>query len=263
MRHKGFWFVLLVLAGLSTPTHAQDLIQLYQEAHFKEHAEQIFATRGMRVEPKPVIPFNYESELIRSYLNLVHPPSVVSPKPEPRPLYPVNSWRAARRLDKEWFESRFSETKWSFPGYKRLGILDTTQTRVLRGRLEEVFGPPTSATVDDLKPGMNRIEDYVQFEYWIVVNDSIPIKVMDVNGPFDRGLVFAGDRAHLDVLYDVKDALADMIGPGKTIAPYVDYYYDVAERIWYRTGYRNRSFFLHRLPHGPTGYYRPSLEFIP
>jgi hypothetical protein len=263
MRHKGFWLVLIFFVGFSTPTHAQDLIQLYQEAHFKEKAAQIFAEHGMRVDPKPIILYNLDSELIRSYLNLVHPSPVVKPKSEPRPRYTVNSWRAARRLDKEWFEKRFSEVKWAFLGYQKLGILDTTQTRVLRGRLEEVFGAPTSATIDDLKPGHGRIEDYVQFEYWIVVNDSIPIKVLDVNGPFDRGLVFAGDRAHLDVLYDVKDALAELIGPGKPIAPYVDYYYDVAERIWYRTGYRNRAFFLHRLPHGPTAYYRPSLEFVP
>lgn len=153
--------------------------------------------------------------------------------------------RRVRKLERGWFERRFASTRWSFLGAGRYFTpFDTTMTRELRARLQAQFGDPTQTPVDadDLR---KPPEDVVQFEYWFVVNDSIPVKVSDANGPYDRGLIVAADARYRDRLYALRQALLRPVHRAER-RPYVDYYYDASTRRWYRAGFDGRDFFVER-----------------
>jgi hypothetical protein len=95
------------------------------------------------------------------------------------------------------------------------------------------------------RPDSTR-EDLVQFAYWFVVNDSIPVRVTDANGPSARGLIVSTDRAYRDRLRALRRALLDPLRR-KERAPYVDYYYEDETRRWYRVGFDGTSFFREQI----------------
>lgn len=258
-----FWITMLLVFVVTLPVRSQDLIQMYQQAQFKERAEKIFDTYGLRPEPRPPAVIPIQSEDIRYTLRALFevPESLkVAPVVEIKPSYEVYNWRLTRRLENTWFNRRFKDTPWMYLGNDELSILDTTMTRVLRGRLEAAFGPPTRTIADDPIVTEAQIEDNIQFEYCFVVNDTIPLRVIDVGGPYDRGLVIVGDRRYRDVLRDIKNALAEEIGPNKRVDPYIDYYYDLMEKIWYRTGFDGSRYFIEEIRRPPLGLGRPSLS---
>jgi hypothetical protein len=118
---------------------------------------------------------------------------------------------------------------------------DTTMTRVLRAKLQAHFGTPTQVLADfNLRKPR---DEYVQFEYWLVVNDSIPVKITDANGALDRGLIVATSAAYRDHLFDLRQAILAPVVDAEP-APYVDYYFETETRRWYRTGYDGQSYFL-------------------
>ena len=69
-------------------------------------------------------------------------------------------------------------------GFQGGTVVDQLPTSEIRSRLQAVFGDPT-VTLDDFI-GMENVRpgNSVQFEYWFVVNDSIPMIVLDIDGPF-------------------------------------------------------------------------------
>jgi hypothetical protein len=155
-------------------------------------------------------------------------------------------------MERSWFRKRYGDTDWSFLGTgPRLTFLDTTYTRDLRARLQARFGAPTRTLAEvDLaawrrSPDSSR-EALPQFAYWFVVNDSIPVRVTDVNGPAGRGLIVSTDREHRDRLLALRAALLGDLRRAEP-TPYVDYYYDDAARRWYRVGFDGRSFFRERI----------------
>lgn len=157
--------------------------------------------------------------------------------------------RHVRKLERGWFEQRFADTRWSFLGSGRYFTpFDTTRTRDLRARLQAQFGDPTQTLGDrdDLRTTRDDRDDYVQFEYWFVVNDSIPVKVTDANGPYDRGLIVVADARYRDRLFALRQTLLRPLHQPRR-APYVDYYYDAERRRWYRTGFDGQTFFVDRV----------------
>ena len=125
----------------------------------------------------------------------------------------------------------------------RRNPLDTVETKEIRARMQSRFGPPTRTLVElDYSRGLRR-EEYIQFEYWFILNDSIPMMVMDVNGPFEQGIVVAGDHRYRNILYTMRQSFLGRMMHEETLAPYVDYYYNYASRRWYRTGYDGQQFF--------------------
>ncbi len=157
------------------------------------------------------------------------------------------------RLQRVWYQQEYGSTLWAFLGSNELTPLDTTWTRDLRARLEARFGMPTQ-TLADLKTTQNlRREEYIQFEYWFVLNDSIPLMVMDVNGPFERGVVVATDHRYRETLFELRQAFLMQLMEGDLRKPYLDYYYHYDAQAWYRTGYDGRRYFTQRIA-------RPNLE---
>ena len=157
----------------------------------------------------------------------------------------VSSWTLIppdRRLKNRNF---FKNTKMAYVGNDHFTSLDTTSTPKIRALMQQAFGAPTETIVEtSLSPS---VEEYIQFEYWFVVNDSIPVIVMDPNGPLDRGIVLAGGNHWRDYLYNVRQSLLGPMMHEGDYGVYVDYYYDPVTRVWYRTGFDGTRFFNERI----------------
>jgi len=222
-----------------------DLISRYRTARYQLLVQKIVAQMPMRPLPPESLPTPVDS--------LFAPPDSTkqlnseTEKDDPPP-FPVEDIRRIRRLERSWFRNRFADTEWSFLGSgSRMTILDTTHTRDLRARLQAHVGAPTFTPAEvDLnewarQPDSTR-EDLVQFAYWFVVNDSIPVRVTDVRGPDERGLIVSTDRRYRDRLRALRSALLQPLRREKR-APYVDYYYEDEARRWYRVGFDGEAFF--------------------
>jgi hypothetical protein len=239
--------VLLLVVASAMPAQAQSLIDHYQAAHLRARAAELFRAQGSRVPSRPVasVPTVADSLVPLGAGTHVEPASLVE---EPAPRFVIRSQQLVRRLGRSWFEKAFAGTQWSYLGSgSDLTPLDTMLTRDLRARLQAHFGQPTETLVEkEIERGMSA-EDYIQFEYWFVVNDSIPVIVMDVNGPFERGVVVASSHAYRSILPYVREALFEQVLRSVKRAPYVDYYYNAPEGAWYRTGFDGNAFFLERI----------------
>ena len=148
------------------------------------------------------------------------------------------------------FLERFREVYWRASDPRRLAI-DTTATPRVRGLLQSVFGRPTR-NADALRQVGYTGNEFVQFEYWFVVNDSIPVLLLDLDGPFGRGLLLAGSDAFADRLPELKADLSRLLFAATGPDPFVDYYHSYERRQWYRTGYNGTDYFT--VPIRPPGW---------
>lgn len=230
--------------GQSTEASDPSLAERYRDARLEMLARRLLGPTGRLPTLGPIH----------------HPTPSDSLRPErpgevstPKDGFPLGNVRTVERLERSWFRERFTDTEWAFLGSTpRPTFFDTTRTPELRARLQAHFGTPTQ-TLADARPGTPQDErpdsswaDRAQFEYWFVVNDSIPVRVMDARGPRDRGLILATHRRLRERLPAVRDALlAPLRQPLR--AAYVDHYYDPRLQHWYRTGYDGRTFFLDQI----------------
>lgn len=223
------------------------LVQRYRMARYRLLAQQIASAGPLRTLPPEPLP-----TAVDSFFG--PPPSAdTALAPAPRePTFSIQNVRPVHHFERAWFRNRYSDTEWAFLGTgPRLTFLDTTYTRALRARLQDEFGAPTHTVAEvDLNawrqaPDSSR-DNLPQFAYWFVVNDSIPVRVTDVEGPTGRGLIVSTARAYRDRLVPLRRALLGSLRRS-TPAPYVDYYYDDATRRWYRVGFDGRSFFRERI----------------
>lgn len=149
-------------------------------------------------------------------------------------------WRAVAAHEQGGFLAAYREVFWG--AVNAPSAMDTVATPELRARLATLFGAPTRNAAAAEQEGYAGSE-HVQFEYWLVANDSIPILVLDVDGPFGRGLLVAGDDHFRQVLPALKDDLAARVIAAGPPAAYADYYHSQDRRAWYRTGYDGRVYF--------------------
>lgn len=234
------WGVAGVGAARAQPTDddGSSLVERYRAAR-----RQLLVRRHLRrTGGIPVLPI----ERLPTPTDSLRPPEPTRQAPaDPQPSFPLHDVRTVQRLERDWFRKRFADTEWSFLGATPdHTFFDTTRTRALRARLQAQFGDPTR-TLGDASADANR-SDRAQFEYWFVVNDSIPVRVMDPRGPRGRGLILSAERSYRDRLQLLRDALLAPLRRSER-APYVDYYYDDRLGRWYRTGFDGRAFFLERI----------------
>lgn len=174
-------------------------------------------------------------------------PLVLRPLPDtaapPPPTLDAIAWDKVPATGQEAFLDRFREALWTNEGMAFRTALDTTATPELRARLNDRFGAPTRTAVARGVEGFEGSLD-VQFEYWFVVNDSIPFVALDVDGPFGKGLVLAGDLAHEAVLGALKHDLTETLMARHRLMPYVDYYRHREREQWFRTGYDGERYFV-------------------
>jgi len=250
----GVWGLILLLSVVlvpgaqaqPTPPDSLSLVERYRTTRVHMLVQEYLAERaGIPVRPPRPLPVEPDS--------LLEPEAPRVPGASPaRPSFPVTEVRRVRDLERGWFRTQYENVEWSFLGAgTRLTFYDTTRTRDLRARLQAQFGDPTHTMAEVYSREWRRTPDSVraepiQFEYWFVVNDSIPVRVSDINGPAERGVIVSTDRGHRERLPALRAALFAPLRRGDR-APYVDYYYEEETRRWYRVGYDGTQFFRERI----------------
>lgn len=226
-------------AAQTSPSDGATIVDRYQTARRHVLAQRFLQDGpGLRVLPPETLPTLVDS----LHRRMSQEPTGVE---SDRPFFPLRSVRAVHRLERGWFEEQYDDTSWSFlgAGVSRT-FFDTTRTQELRARLQAQFGDPTQ-TLGDTDPREVESEQ-PQFEYWFIVNDSIPVQVTDASGPMDRGLIVATERRYRNRLQGLRDTLLAPVRQPER-APYVDYYYDGLVEQWYRTGFDGRTYFLEQI----------------
>ncbi|NCP83450.1 MAG: hypothetical protein GW809_02505 [Bacteroidetes bacterium] len=152
--------------------------------------------------------------------------------------------RKVTKEEREYFSNQFGSIKWTGAGLYEKAPIDYIPTMELRARLQKAFGNPTQRLEDlidkiDFRPG-----ECIQFEYWFIVNDSIPMMILDVDGPFDNGLTYGGASRFIDLMPEVKRTFSKILIDVKELADFDDYFYSPEDdRLsWYRVAYKNGEF---------------------
>lgn len=253
------WILLPAAISVTAPgeAEAQSVVEIYQRQYYRKQALRTIQENGERVQPRPPVPLATSADsLLRS--KKVEGVARLSP---PRPVLQIRHVQRIPKLAGQYFRNRFADEDWVFRGANRISPLDTMMTREIRARLQAHFGKPTQTIVDGDALERARNGDVFQFEYWFVLDGSIPLVITDVNGPFERGIATSTTELHEDRIIELRDALLSEVVSSDEKAPFVDYYYDDELDQWYRTGYDGTDFFLE--PVERPGLSRPVLRADP
>ncbi|MCP9291837.1 MULTISPECIES: hypothetical protein [Gracilimonas] len=134
------------------------------------------------------------------------------------------------------FQSRFADIKWTGQGFN-YNELDRMPAIEIRAVLQGAYGDPTQKVEDIIeKDGYLRDGKSIQFEYWFIIDGYIPMMVLDLEGPFDDGLVYVGASRYVDLMPQVKRTLTKEL---RETSPkeYVDYFYSPERGQWYKVSY--------------------------
>ncbi|MFU8860228.1 MAG: hypothetical protein ACNA8K_07375 [Cyclonatronaceae bacterium] len=147
------------------------------------------------------------------------------------------------------FQRRFSDIIWTGMGMQGVTTIDQLPTSELRARFQALFGNPTQ-TIEHLisKPEF-RAAECIQFEYWFVVNDSIPVMILDVDGPFTSGLVYGVASRYIDVMPGIKRALSNKMIGVRDLGEYTDFFYSPERNEWYEVSFRDGRFGNRKIDH--------------
>lgn len=141
-----------------------------------------------------------------------------------------------------WFMNKFDDVKLTGQGLNNKSEIDALETSEVRARLQAVFGEPTK-TIEDLIGGENfRPGEAIQFEYWFTVDDSIPLMVLDVDGPFSQGLVYGGASRYIDLMPQIKRTFSQKLMEVENPAEYSDYFYSPEREQWFLVTYENGTY---------------------
>ena len=219
-----------------------EIASVYRAAQFQLEFRALLAEVGERVVPRPVEHLAARADTLGPWIMRQAFDYIDSSTSSLSPGH-VSSWRVIPREERLAQQKAFGERKWAFLGTNYFTLLDTTRTMEIRARMEHRFGAPTRTVVEiDYRKSL-RPEDYIQFEYWFVVNDSIPLMVTDVNGPFDRGVIVATDHSSRDYLFALRQSFLGGMMREEPFAVYTDYYYNSVSDQWYRVGFDGQAFF--------------------
>ena len=252
--------VLLVplLSLLPRVSHAQTVAEVLQQQRLDARLAEILAERGPRMEPRPTVELGEVDEWTARYLALKAAEQARIDSAFAAADARGDSIRAALRAEREaqplqWrkvpaggqgsFIEQYGETYWQASGTRGDLYVDSTSTRVLRGRLQAAFGNPTRNADAERRHGYGGSE-YIQFEYWFVASDSIPALVTDIDGPFGTGLLVASDEGYAGLLDRVKRELSETLAATTRRDPWLDYYHSYERGQWFRVGYNGVEDFL-------------------
>lgn len=144
--------------------------------------------------------------------------------------------------EKANFQRQFRDIIWTGMGMQGATTMDHLPTSELRARFQALYGNPTQ-TLEHLvnKPDF-RAAECVQFEYWFVVNDSIPVMILDIDGPFATGLVYGVASRYIDLMPGIKRSLSNNMMGVREMGEYTDYFYSPERNEWYEVSYREGQF---------------------
>lgn len=129
--------------------------------------------------------------------------------------------------------------------------IDNIPTVEIRARLQKVFGDPTQKLddlvgKDDFRPG-----NFIQFEYWFMVNDSLPLMILDVDGPKASGLVYGGASRYVDLMPQVKREFSRLLMQVTELGDFRDIYYDIDEDVWLEVAHQGGKFATRKIDQPP------------
>lgn len=140
------------------------------------------------------------------------------------------------------FMQRFSDIKWTGQGLYQDTRIDNMQTNEVRSRLQAVYGNPTQTLEDLINTEGFRPAEAIEFEYWFTVDDSIPMMVLDVDGPFGQGLVYGGASRYIDLMPQIKRTFSQKLMEIENLADFQDYFYSPEREQWFDVRYMNGEF---------------------
>lgn len=141
------------------------------------------------------------------------------------------------------FQERFSDINWTGQGLYNPTTIDRIPTIELRSRLQAVFGDPTQRIEDLINTKNYRPGKAVQFEYWFIIDGEIPMMILDLDGPFENGLVYVGASRYIDLMPQVKRTFTRMLmNEGDDLASFNDYFYSPEREQWYIVRYEEGEF---------------------
>ena len=250
MTGRPAWTVAAAFAAgllLAPAATGQGFLDRYRTTAAARQAEARGAGPGVArpvLPPEPLAVLDPAATAALAWFAAGDLPLVVEPLP---PAFTATSVRPVRRLERLGFRNRYARTPWAYAGPLYRTTLDTMRTWRLRGALEARFGPP-SETVGDLGADARLgLGSAFQFEYWFVVNDSIPLRVTDAGGPLDRGLIVSTDARYRDRIYRLREAVFGDLATTRP-APHADYYFDPEARSWWLVGYDGVRFVRRAIP---------------
>ena len=147
------------------------------------------------------------------------------------------------KSDRSEFQQRFEDIKWTGQGLYNPTTIDRVPTIELRARLQAAFGDPTQGIGDLIDRSNFRPGKAVQFEYWFVIDGKIPMMLLDLDGPFENGLVYVGASRYVDLYPQIKRTLTKMLmGGDDSMDEYSDYFYSPERDQWYLVEYKAGEF---------------------
>lgn len=169
-------------------------------------------------------------------------------------LFQASTFQKVENADAASFDKRFDGMIWTAQGFNRqASVVDNLPTTELRARLQQVYGAPTKTVADLInEKKFGRSEGAtIQFEYRFVVNDSIPVMLLDINGPFGQGLVWVGGNRWVDRMAQIKRDLSDEIMSAKSLAEFEDFFYSPEREKWYSVRLKSGEFKTEELKKSP------------
>lgn len=142
--------------------------------------------------------------------------------------------------DRAKFQSTFDEIKWTGQGFN-YNSLDRMPAIEIRAHLQGAFGDPTQTIEEIVESGKYRAGKAIQFEYWFIIDGEIPMMVLDLDGPFENGLVYVGASRYIDLMPQVKRTLTRIVTETEP-EEYVDYFYSPERDQWYKVSYANGKY---------------------
>lgn len=145
--------------------------------------------------------------------------------------------------ERDAFQDRFENIKWTGQGLYNPTTIDRIPTIELRSRLQSVFGDPTQ-TIGDLINSRNfRPGKAIQFEYWFIIDGNMPLMILDLDGPFENGLVYVGASRFIDLMPQVKRTLNRLLMSNEgDPEEFQDYFYSPERQQWYLVEYKDGEF---------------------
>ncbi len=238
--------VLLVFYPLAGYAQHLPLVERYHQAREQFRLTEVLRILGSRIPPRPpwlVLP---PPDSVERWMMQASKTSVASDRAATRASLHLGMlrWEKVDVQEVDSFLIQFPYVEWvSSPLFQRSPV-DTLPTPWLRARLEELFGSPTWTIVEEwTQKDTTETPPDIEFEYWFVINRKIPFVVMDVAGPFERGLVFVGRVEDKDILHVLKEDLVQQLLEGEELRSYADVYFNFDRQAWYLTGYDGQDFF--------------------
>ena len=255
-------FLVLIPEVWAQNQKTADLLSYYMQARTRQIATDIAREGALTMEYRELEPLKTKAGVIQQQLNELNWKRLLASLPEPLVTFGITSMRPISKVESVTVESLFKEAEWSFVGSSSRSMVDTMKTADLRSRLEFHYGAPTRTLSEFGYPDSLRREDIVQFEYWFLVNGTIPVILMDVNGPWDRGIVLAAETKYRQKLELIKSTLLGQLATSSSRKSFIDYYYNFDQGSWYLTGFDGIGFFDKRIKRPNLSLGRPSPSLI-